>query len=314
MSSTASPTVSVCLPVYNGQAYVVHTIRSILAQSFTDFELILADNASTDQTTEIFRETERQDRRVRYLGATENRGLVWNFNRAFHAATGRYVIWIGYDDIMEPTLLEHSIAALEADPQAVLVYSLTRFIDDDGQTSGMVESPPTGGDERPSMRLEQILFDAMCNPIVGMMRRESLAKTRLHLPYADSDRVLLAELGLLGRFHYLEQPLFARRLHRGQTTRLFDDRWARTLIFDPSQRGRVLCPWLREVRDLIRAVRRSPVRGRERLECYKRVHWWVSAHRRFITEDAWRGVRHWLPKRGDSRSVSVPRTISTGTH
>lgn len=292
VSRSSPPCVSVCLPVYNGETYLAEAIESVLAQSFENFELILADNASKDRTSSICHDFQARDGRVRYLPADVNRGLAWNYNRSFGAATGRYVLWLGHDDKMAPDLLRRCVGALEQDASTVIAFARTQYIDEAGVLSGQVGPERTGDASSASERLLQILFDDMCHPVLGLMRRATLARTRLHLPYADSDRVLLVEMGLRGRFELIDEPFMARRLHYNQTTVIYDDRWERTLIFDPSQQGRILCPWLREVKDLLSAVRMSSVRGRERLACYKRVYWWVNAHRRFVVEDAWRGLRH----------------------
>src|SRR6516225_9483787 len=98
--TTRSPQVTVCLPVYNGQNYVGDAIRSVLGQTFEDFELVISDNASTDGTAEICRRAAARDPRVRYFRADTNRGLAWNHNHAFALAGGRYVMWMGHDDVL----------------------------------------------------------------------------------------------------------------------------------------------------------------------------------------------------------------------
>src|SRR4051794_17704887 len=90
------PEVSICLPVYNGENYVGEAIRSILGQSFENLELIISDNASTDETARICQAFAAQDSRVRYVRSPVNRGLAWNHNRAFALARGRYAMWIGH--------------------------------------------------------------------------------------------------------------------------------------------------------------------------------------------------------------------------
>jgi glycosyltransferase involved in cell wall biosynthesis len=84
------PKVSIGLPVYNGEAYIQNAIDSILFQSFTDFELIISDNASTDETEKICREYADKDLRVRYYRVEQNRGAAWNFNRVFKLSSGQY--------------------------------------------------------------------------------------------------------------------------------------------------------------------------------------------------------------------------------
>ena len=83
----SNPRVSIGLPVYNGENYVTEAIGSLLAQTFTDFELIISDNGSTDSTPEICRDFAKRDSRVRYFRHEVNQGAAWNFNRTLELAT-----------------------------------------------------------------------------------------------------------------------------------------------------------------------------------------------------------------------------------
>jgi glycosyltransferase involved in cell wall biosynthesis len=289
--SETSPTISVCLPVYNGERHVRAALDSVLRQTFADLEIVISDNASTDATPEICRKAVANDERVRYFPAEVNRGLAWNFNQAFRRSRGRYIVWLCHDDLMLPEYLERCVKALESDSNSLLCYAQASHIDDAGEVTGPADSINSGGDASPEDRLHAILFDAQCDPIGGLIRADVLRQTRLHGGYADSDRVLLAELGLRGRFTLLPDRLFAKRMHAQQATALFNDRWQRTLIFDPKKAGRAVCPWLRELWDLIGAIRRAPLKRSERRRCYRRVYWWFNVHRRFMLDDVRRGMR-----------------------
>src|SRR5262245_1709934 len=102
-----------------------------------DFELVIADNASTDATEEVCRAAAGRDARVRYLRADENRGAAWNFNRVLRESSGGYFRWAAYDDLIAPTYLERLVEALDDAPRdVVLMQSLTSLIDEDGQPAG----------------------------------------------------------------------------------------------------------------------------------------------------------------------------------
>src|SRR5262245_41050215 len=118
-----TPCVSVCLPVYNGETYINYAIGSIRRQTFKDFELIISDNASNDRTQAICLEAAVQDSRIQYFRADKNHGLAWNFNRAFELATGRYLVWIGHDDLMEPDYLSRCVEAMEQETDTVLCFT-----------------------------------------------------------------------------------------------------------------------------------------------------------------------------------------------
>ena len=126
--SIENPLVSVSLPVYNGEDYIREAIRSVLNQTFQDFELLLLDNASTDGTPQICLEAVARDPRVRYFGSEVNRGLAWNHNRAVAVARGRYLMWMGHDDLISEQCVERCIEALQRDPAAVLCYAFTNRI------------------------------------------------------------------------------------------------------------------------------------------------------------------------------------------
>jgi glycosyltransferase involved in cell wall biosynthesis len=158
------PAVSVCLPVFNGENFLREAIASVFDQTFQDFELVISDNASTDGTGDICREAECRDRRVRYFRSETNCGLARNFNRAFGLARGRYLVWLGHDDVMGKDYLRQCVAALEADPGAVLCFSNADYIDDSGSTllDRALNNP--GAAETGSERLLRILF-GICDPI-----------------------------------------------------------------------------------------------------------------------------------------------------
>ena len=124
--------VSVGLPVYNGQKYLAVAIGSVLAQTFPDFELVISDNASTDATQEICKAYAARDARIRYIRQPLNRGAGFNYNFVFHESRGRYFKWLAHDDWLAPDNLKASVAALEADPAAVLAYTHHIDIDDEG--------------------------------------------------------------------------------------------------------------------------------------------------------------------------------------
>src|SRR5262249_2568633 len=113
--SVHRPSVSICLPVYNGENYVKQAIASILTQTFGDFELVISDNASSDATQDICQSAAQGDRRVHYHRSDINRGLVGNFNRLAQLANGDYLVWIGHDDVMAKEFIGRCVEALRDD-------------------------------------------------------------------------------------------------------------------------------------------------------------------------------------------------------
>src|SRR5438128_3187989 len=111
-----APSVSLGLPVFNGEAFLVQVLESILAQTYGDFELIISDNASTDATPDICRVYAARDPRIRYVRNATNVGAARNFNRVFQLSTGEYYKLANADDVCAPTLVERCVAVLDTHP------------------------------------------------------------------------------------------------------------------------------------------------------------------------------------------------------
>jgi glycosyltransferase involved in cell wall biosynthesis len=228
--------VSIGLPVYNGGRYVAEAIESVLAQTFADFELVVCDNASTDETEEICRTFERRDDRVRYERNTVNIGAVGNHNRCIEHSTGRYFMWLGSDDVLGASLLEQCVAALDGDPSAALAFPRLVYIDSNGTVRGSQTRPSLsilGGDAGVRawqlVRLEVAGDDEVYSAIYSLVRREVLLQTRLHGSYVAADQVLLFELVLGGKLIQVEGAEFRRRQHERssmQTHRTLEERAA----------------------------------------------------------------------------------------
>jgi glycosyltransferase involved in cell wall biosynthesis len=112
---THVPLVSIGLPVYNGEKYVREAIDSLLAQSLTDFELLISDNASTDDTRRICEAYARRDSRVRYLRQPENIGAGRNFEFVLDNARGKFFMWAAHDDAWAANWLEVLVSAIRVD-------------------------------------------------------------------------------------------------------------------------------------------------------------------------------------------------------
>ncbi len=117
----AKPVASIGLPVYNGEKYLEQTLNSILAQSYTDFELIISDNASTDRTQEICQTYVAKDPRIIYHRNEKNLGAAPNHNLVFGLASGKYFKWAGYDDIIAPDFMARCFEILKLNKGALKV-------------------------------------------------------------------------------------------------------------------------------------------------------------------------------------------------
>lgn len=276
--SEATPTISVALPVYNGEAFLAQALDAILAQTRGDFELILADNASTDATPAIAAAYAARDPRVRVVRSERNLGAAWNFNRAFALARGRYFKWHAADDLLEPTFLERCAAALDADPGLVLAFTRTRIVDTAGATIEHYHIPLRANDPRPNVRFRDVAcIPHRCFEVFGLIRREALAPTRLIDSFVGSDRVLLARLALMGRFVELPEELFVSRRHGGQSVKIKFR--ARAAWFDPRRPNQVVLPQWRNLVELARQIAAVELPPAERLRCYRHLLHYVATNK-----------------------------------
>ncbi len=129
-----SPLVSVILPAYNCERFLADTLKSLLHQSFTNFELIVIDDGSTDSTSQIIHSF--NDSRIRYLTNDGNKGLIFTLNRGIKESFGKYIARIDADDIAMPNRLEKQVRWLEEHPQTAVVGSFVSLIDELGNDAG----------------------------------------------------------------------------------------------------------------------------------------------------------------------------------
>jgi glycosyltransferase involved in cell wall biosynthesis len=212
-----APTVSVGVPVYNGEQYLESALDSLLAQTYEDFEVLISDNASSDATEEISRAAVARDPRVRYVRNDENHGVGFNFSRLVRDTTGSYFKWASSDDLVAPTFLERCVEVLdEASEQVVLVFPRAQVIDARGVLVRDHEAQLHLREREPHERLRHLVRNiVVTNELFGLIRRSALERTRLMDVFLTADYVLLAELALAGEFWQVSEPLFSRREHPG---------------------------------------------------------------------------------------------------
>lgn len=280
------PRVSIGMPVYNGERYIEQAIESILAQTFSDFELIISDNASTDRTADICRIHAVRDRRIRYSRNETNIGYGRNQNLVAELSSGEYFMWAHHDDVRDPQCLERCVEILQMNPSIVLCYTYTRDIDETGQLLPRVDPPLNLHSVRARDRFRDIIrMDHICEPDFGLIRTSILKKTGLHGHYADSDRVFLAELALYGPFHRIPEYLFFRRAHALQSTAQHSDRQGRTRWFDPTKLGKLVFPHFRQFREYLCVIGRVPLPWNEKVDCYASMMKWVHTNHRRLSAD-----------------------------
>ncbi len=220
------PKVSVCIPTYNRAKFLVYAVDSVLRQSYTDFELIICDDGSTDNTSEIV--SQWNEPRICYIKHPVNIGRSNNMRSGFEASVGTYFIKFDDDDALIPQFLEKTVAVLEAEKSVDFVCTNHWIIN---QKNERIESATTANSTRWGKdKLKQgVISDLMTETFkyqslqVGstLFRRDCLNDVNYMRPEADGceDFDLLVRLAIAGKQGYfLPEFLMEYRLHGGQTS------------------------------------------------------------------------------------------------
>lgn len=214
-----APLVSIGLPVFNGEAYLGSALDSLLAQDYSNYELIISDNCSTDGTESICRKYAARDARIRYYRATQNMGPSWNFTRVYELARGEYFMWAAHDDLRHPQCLSLCVNALENDRQALLCCMETKIIDEQGHDITSIflgrNIHPVGSHLRE--RVRALTQSTYWLDFYSLIRTAALAETRLYMPVWGADVILLTELCLRGRAVEVAGNLFSYRYFPAKT-------------------------------------------------------------------------------------------------
>ena len=214
-----APTVSVVMAAYNGAALIGETLRSLAAQTFTDFEIVVVDDRSTDDTLALLRGW--PDPRLRVIAAEANGGPVRARNRAIAEARGRYIAALDQDDLCRPERLARQVAHLDDNPGIVLLGCATTVLREGTIARSGHPSHVTPALTRWLLQIE--------NPLVwsSVMLRAAAARqlspfTRPELLYAE-DFDLYHRIGAFGAIARLDEELLIYRLHAGGASQRYEE-------------------------------------------------------------------------------------------
>ena len=308
----ATPTVTIGLPVFNGERYLASAIESILTQSYGDFELIVSDNASTDATPDLCAGFAALDDRIKFRRNDVNAGAAANFNQVFRCGRGRYFKWAAHDDVLEREYLARTVEALQTAPEAVAAHSFVEFIDEEGHRLHADPFPLHRiGSSRPSERFADLILTAHWSFwAFALMRTELLGRTDLIRAYASSDRILLAHLALLGRFVEVPEVLFLSRDHPERALKRIPSRLRLGRIlravgplpaadwYDPAHSGRIVFPQWNLWRRYLEIVRRADLEPTERAACRRALGRWFLRNRNAVklVRDVALAAEQWLQR------------------
>jgi glycosyltransferase involved in cell wall biosynthesis len=284
--SKNQPRLSIGLPVYNGEKFLNRAIDSLLSQTFEDFELIISDNASTDQTEKICRAYIDQDKRIRYYRNEKNQGCAPNFNRVFELSSGEYFKWAAYDDLYAPDFLKKCIEVLDQDPTIILCHSQVSIIDEYGKFIQNYDVKLKTDSPIRHERFHELLHKHLCYQIFGVIRTSALKMIPPMGSYGHADGIVLLRLGIIGRFYEIPEYLFFARKHPQQSMSMFipnyllfanksqkhslsmmPDYYAFSLWFDSANEGKIILPHWRIFWEYLLTIWQGSLSFSEHVRC-----------------------------------------------
>lgn len=214
----SAPTVSIVMAAYNGAALLPATLASLQRQTFGDFEIVVVDDCSTDDTRAVLAGWD--DPRLRVIHAETNGGPVRARNRAFAAARGRYIAGLDQDDLCAPERFARQVAYLDAHPEVALLGTAAQVLED-----GVLKRAPHVAATSPALVRWLLHIE---NPLVwsSVMLRADVARrlepfTRPDILYAE-DFDLYHRIGALGQVARLDQELLIYRRHAGGASQRYE--------------------------------------------------------------------------------------------
>jgi len=215
---TRVPLVSVVMPVYNGERFIVEAVRSVLAQSFSDFELLVVDDGSTDRTPALLAADQAADPRLLVHRQPSNKGFLAALEAGCARARGRYIARMDADDVSLPERLACQVAFLDAHPEVGVVGSAIQVIDGSG-VRGRIKSYPSGSG---LAAWSMVFFNALAHPAT-MLRRtafEAAGGYPAGCSGGTEDYAIFLEISRKSRLTNLPDVLLLYRVWGGNMTHL----------------------------------------------------------------------------------------------
>jgi glycosyltransferase involved in cell wall biosynthesis len=219
-----TPTISVIMPVYNGERYLGAAIESILNQSFKDFEFIIIDDGSIDDTIQILEKYQRVDDRIIIYRQPKNFGIVEALNKGLQMSQGKYFARLDADDLSLPSRLETQFQYLESHPEIGVVGSNIKIINPTGKITSNFINTPNLPETPTEIRWSLCFSCTLMHPVV-MARREILIEAGgyRHTAKHAEDYDLWTRIANKTRYSNLSQVLLLLRRHNMNITVTYSD-------------------------------------------------------------------------------------------
>lgn len=211
------PYISIVMSVYNAEKYLSQAVESILSQSFSDFEFIIIEDCSTDNSLQILKEYEKKDSRIKLIQKPENKGMkgfIENLNIGLKEAKGRYIARMDADDISHLNRLEKQVSFLDKNPDIFMVGSSVNLIDEQSQLIKRFEARELDND----IKLQMMKKVSMYHPVI-MFRNEKNIKYREKIYYCEDYDFYLRLIHQNKNFYNFPEPLLDYRILKSSISR-----------------------------------------------------------------------------------------------
>jgi glycosyltransferase involved in cell wall biosynthesis len=209
MNQSENPLVTIGLPVFNGAAHLELVIGAILKQSYKNIELIVSDNASTDESAKIVTKFVSEDSRVKFIENDKNMGAPYNFNRVLREASGEFFMWAASDDLHSQDFIEECVGHLLANPNAVLCQTRVAVCLETTERVIYHSNLNSFRDKTAvEARYKETLFNFPAVAIYGMYRAKFAKRIPGFRNTPGGDLLWVQELSLAGDFIQSDKTLF----------------------------------------------------------------------------------------------------------
>lgn len=208
------PKVSIIIPAYNAMTYLPETIETVLSQTFTDFEVLVVNDGSTDRTVEWI--SQLTEARLRLISQS-NQGLSRARNTGITSAQGEYVALLDADDLWESTKLEKQVRCLDENPEVGLVYTWTALADQNGKPTGRIVASHANGNVWQKLT-ETNIVACGSNPLIRRSCFETVGLFSTDLSSCE-DRDMWLRIAKEYPFAVVKEPLVRYRQHRGNMSK-----------------------------------------------------------------------------------------------
>lgn len=293
--NSATPTVSIGIPVFNAQRYLERTLTALRDQDLADIEVIVSDNGSTDDTPAIAQRFVEADPRFSLISLGRNIGMPRNYNRVLEAARAPLFMWNASDDKVRPRHLSACVDALEQHPEASLAFSKVVYVDADDAVCGRMDDDGldflTPG---PAARARTFLTRDVYQAIgYGAVMRTGFIRGIGGMPvHFSSDVTLGIRMALRSSWVQVDEPLYEARRHEDQSNKLRTaDIADQSRIIDPDRPRRYAFPEWYLTYQMTREALSAPIRWQERVRALGAVaSGWTAPNWRLLPFDIKRNV------------------------